>query len=118
MKTAADLIAEAKSRIPEVTADEVRERRARGDRFVLLDVREPNEWAMGRIPGAVHIPRGVMETTIESRVPREDEVVIYCASGNRSALAADVLQQMGYRKVSSMRGGIRGWSDMGGDVEA
>jgi rhodanese-related sulfurtransferase len=85
---------------------------------VLLDVREPNEWALGHIPGAMHIPRGVMESAIETRVPREHEVVIYCASGNRSALAADVLQQMGYEKVSSMSGGIRGWSDAGGDIEA
>ena len=84
----------------------------------LLDVREPNEWSMGHIPGALHIPRGVMESAIESRVPRDQEVVIYCASGNRSAMAADILQQMGYQKVSSMRGGIRGWADMGGDVEA
>ena len=118
MKTAADLIAEAKARIPEVTPAQVRERRARGDDFVLLDVREPNEWAMGRIPGAMHIPRGVMESAIETRVPRDREVVIYCASGNRSALAADVLQQMGYAQVSSMSGGIRGWADAGGDVEA
>ena len=118
MKSAADLIAEAKARIAEVTPDEVQARRARGDAFLLLDVREPNEWAMGHIPGATHIPRGVMESAIEQRVPRSDEVVIYCASGNRSALAADVLQQMGYEKVSSMRGGIRGWSDAGGDVEA
>jgi rhodanese-related sulfurtransferase len=118
MKTATDLIAEAKSRIAELTPGDVQERRARGDAFVLLDVREPNEWALGHIPGAMHIPRGVMESAIETRVPREQEVVIYCASGNRSALAADVLQQMGYEKVSSMSGGIRGWSDAGGDIEA
>ena len=116
MKTAADLINEAKGRITETTADEVRERLGRGEAFTLLDVREPNEWAMGHIAGAVHIPRGVMESAIEQRVPREQEVVIYCASGNRAALAADVLQQMGYQTVSSMRGGIRGWADAGGEV--
>jgi rhodanese-related sulfurtransferase len=116
MKTATDLINEAKARITEVGPDEVRARRAQGDAFTLLDVREPNEWALGHIEGAVHIPRGMMESAIEQRVPRDQEVVIYCASGNRSALAADVLQQMGYEKVSSMRGGIRGWGDAGGEV--
>ncbi|MGZ8456112.1 MAG: rhodanese-like domain-containing protein [Gemmatirosa sp.] len=118
MKTDAELIAEAKSRIPEVTPTEVRERRAKGDAFTLLDVREPNEWGLGHIAGAMHIPRGIMEGAIETRVPRDQEVVIYCASGNRSALAADVLQQMGYQKVSSMSGGIRGWVDGGGEVES
>ena len=117
MKTAAELFAEAKTRITEHTPDEVRARRERGEAFTLLDVREPNEWSMGHIPGAMHIPRGVMESAIETRIPREQEIVIYCASGNRSAMAADILQQMGYRKVSSMRGGIRGWADAGGDVE-
>lgn len=118
MKSAADLIADAKARIAEVSPDDVRAMRERGEAFTLLDVREPNEWGMGHIPGAVHIPRGVLESAIEPRVPREQRVVLYCASGNRSALAADVLQQMGYTDVSSMRGGIRGWADAGGDVQA
>lgn len=117
MKTAADLFAEAKTRIKEFSPSEVRARREQGDAFTLLDVREPNEWGMGHIAGAMHIPRGVMESAIETRIPREQEIVIYCASGNRSAMAADILQQMGYRKVSSMRGGIRAWADAGGDVE-
>lgn len=117
MKTAADLFAEAKTRIRELSPSEVRARRERGDAFTLLDVREPNEWSLGHIPGALHIPRGVMESSIETRVPRDQEVVVYCASGNRSAMAADILQQMGYETVSSMRGGIRGWADAGGEVE-
>jgi rhodanese-related sulfurtransferase len=117
MKTAADLIADAKSRIQELSPDEVRALRERGERFHLVDVREGNEWNLGRIPGATFIPRGVLESTIEPRIPRDEPVVLYCASGNRSALAADVLQQMGYADVRSMRGGIRGWADAGGDVE-
>ncbi len=115
-KTAADLIAEAKQRITEVTPEQVRELRARGDDHALVDVREPNEWSMGRIPGAMHLPRGVLESSIEPRVPRERRVILYCASGNRSALAADMLRQMGY-EVASMSGGIRGWADAGGDIE-
>ena len=117
MKTGADLIAEAKQRITEVTPQQVRERIKRGESFVLLDVREPNEWNLGRVPGAVHIPRGIMETSIEQRVPRTADVVIYCAGGNRSALAADTLKQMGYDKVSSMSGGFRDWVGTGGPVE-
>ena len=118
MKTAADLIADAKTRITEVSPEEVQALRTAGADFALLDVREPNEWAMGHVPGAALMPRGVLESSVEARVPRERRVVLYCASGNRSALAADVLQQMGYRDVRSMRGGIKGWADAGGDVEA
>ena len=117
MKTAADLVAEAKQRIREVTPDEVRAMRARGEDHVLLDVREPDEVAMGRVPGAMAIARGVLESAVEARVPRGRPVVVYCASGNRSALAADTLRQMGYAEVASMRGGIRGWSDAGGEIE-
>lgn len=117
MKSGMDLIAEAKQRIREVTPQQVNERLSRGEKFVLLDVREPNEWNLGRVPGAIHIPRGIMETSIEQRVPRDAEVVIYCASGNRSALAADTLQQMGYKDVSSLRGGFKDWAGTGGPVE-
>ena len=117
MKSGMDLINEAKQRIREVSPQDVRARKERGESFVLLDVREPNEWNLGRLPGAVHIPRGTMETAIEQRVPRDADVVIYCAGGNRSALAADTLQQMGYTKVTSMAGGFRDWVGSGGPVE-
>jgi rhodanese-related sulfurtransferase len=118
MKSAADLIAEAKQRVREVSPAEVRALRGSGADFVLLDVREPAEVAMGRVPGAVVIARGVLESAVETRVPRERPVVVYCASGNRSALAADTLQQMGYADVRSLRGGIRAWADAGGEIEA
>src|SRR5688500_7205050 len=117
MKTAAQLFAEAKQRITEVSPQDVRDAIARGDDLALIDVREPNEWNLGHLPGAAHIPRGVLESSIESRVPRERRVVLYCASGNRSALAAETLGQMGYRDVASMAGGFRGWAESGGDVE-
>src|SRR3712207_6097400 len=117
MKSGMDLINEAKRRITEVTPQQVRERKASGEPMVLLDVREPNEWNLGRVPGAVHIPRGTMETAIEARVPRDATVVIYCASGNRSALAADTLAQMGYGKVASLAGGFRAWAESGAPVE-
>src|SRR3712207_8090619 len=99
MKTGADLINEAKGRIREVSPSDVRAMQQRGEAPVLLDVREPNETALGRAKGAVVIPRGTLEGSVEARVPRDTPVVIYCASGNRSALAADTLQQIGRAHV-------------------
>ena len=115
-KSGMDLINEAKTRIREVTPREVKEMRAQGEDAVYLDVREPNEWNLGRLPGATHMPRGILETKVEAAVPRDRKVVIYCAGGNRSALAADTLQQMGYRDVVSMSGGFTAWAQSGGDV--
>ena len=116
-RTAADLLNDARSRIKEVSPKEVREMQTRGDNVVYLDVREPQEWNLGRLPRAIHIPRGQLESAIEARVPRDQKIVIYCASGNRSAFAADTLQQMGYGDVASMARGFRGWAEDGGDVE-
>jgi rhodanese-related sulfurtransferase len=116
-KTAADLIADAKSRISEVTPRQVMETQQTGGPVVLLDVRDPNEVALGMIPGALHLSRGRMETRVEALIPRDARVIVYCATGNRSAFAADTLQQMGYRDVASMAGGIEAWVGDGGDVE-
>lgn len=117
MKSGTDLINEAKSRIREVTVRDVTALPPGPGRPVLLDVREPNEWNLGRIPGAVHIPRGTLETKIEQMIPRDAKIIIYCAGGNRSALAADTLQQMGYTDVASMAGGWRDYVGAGGQVE-
>ena len=116
MKSGTDLINDAKSRIREVSAAEARTLHERGN-VTFLDVRDQPEVNLGRIPGAVHISRGMLESKVEAAVPRDAEVVIYCASGNRSALAADTMRQMGYEKVSSLAGGFRGWAESGGDVE-
>ncbi|MBX7118650.1 MAG: rhodanese-like domain-containing protein [Gemmatimonadaceae bacterium] len=117
IKTGADLIAEAKNRIRQVSIEEVRAQLGAPGAPVLLDVREPNETNLGRLPGAIVLPRGTMETKIEALVPRDAYLVIYCASGNRSALAADTLQQMGYHNVASMMDGFNGWAVSGGPVE-
>ena len=117
MKTAAEIFAEARQRVTQVSPEQVREMLQRGDDVAVIDVREPNEWNLGHIPGAVHIPRGVLESGIEPRVPRERKVVLYCASGNRSLLAGDTLHAMGYTNVSSLARGFRGWVEEGGDVE-
>ena len=115
-KTGGDLIAEAKAKIKQITADEARALHGSAG-VTFLDCREPNEFNLGRIPGAVFIPRGQLETTVEGRVDRGQRVVIYCASGNRSAFAAVTLAEMGYDDVVSLDSGFRGWAQQGGAVE-
>ncbi len=116
-KTGQDLIDEAKLQIDEVTPEQVRDMQARNERAVYLDVREPNEWNLGRLPQAIHLPRGNIESKVEGIIDRKQKVVIYCARGNRSALAALTMKQMGYEDVASMARGFLGWADIGGEVE-
>ena len=116
IKSGADLIAAAKAKIREVTPDQAMSDSSPG--LVFLDVRERNEWNLGHLPDAVHIPRGSMETKIEALIPRDKHVIIYCQSGNRSAFAAETLQEMGYEDVASMSQGIVGWVDAGGEVDS
>ena len=112
------IVEETKSRIAEVTIPEVKQKLARGDAFELVDVREDREWEAGRIKGARHLGRGVLERDVEKAIPDLDrEIVLYCGGGFRSALAADNLQRMGYRRVFSMAGGWRGWTTSGGETE-
>jgi molybdopterin/thiamine biosynthesis adenylyltransferase/rhodanese-related sulfurtransferase len=110
-----ELLAATKSEIREVdtaTADEQRRRPG----AVVLDVREPDEYQQGAIPGAVHIPRGTLEGSVESRLPdRSAPVIIHCASGVRSAFAAKTLAELGYTDVVSMTGGFNKWKDEGRD---
>ena len=117
MKSYQDLVGESKARVREVSALETQQLLRNRPAPVLIDCREPNECALGTIPGAVVIPRGVLEQNVEQVAGRDQKVIIYCASGNRSALAADVLQQMGYIDVASLEDGIRGWVDAGGEIE-
>ncbi|HTI65715.1 MAG TPA: rhodanese-like domain-containing protein [Gemmatimonadaceae bacterium] len=117
MKTGAQLMAEAKARITEVTPEQVLEMQQRGEPVTLLDVRDLHEVNAAKIPGTLHISRGNLETKIEAQVPREAHVIIYCATGNRSVFAADRLREMGYSNVASMSGGIRDWIAAGGEIE-
>jgi rhodanese-related sulfurtransferase len=117
MKSAAELFADAKTRVTEVGAADTIARLQSGAAIVLIDVREDREWNLGHAAGAVHMSRGTLESKIDTAVPRDAEIVLYCASGNRSALAAESLHAMGYTTVASMRGGFRGWVDANGDVE-
>ena len=117
MKTYQDLLADTKSRIKEISVqDAFALRHTTGD-VVFLDVRDPHEYNLGKIPGAVTISRGNLEKSVEAQVPREKSVVVYCANGNRSAFAADVLGVMGYQTVRSLREGFSGWVAEGGEVE-
>jgi len=106
------IVTDAKSRIRECTLADVQARRAAGDKFLLIDVREESEFAAGRIPGAIHLGKGVIERDIETKIPdTATPMVLYCGGGFRSALAADNLQKMGYTQVISMDGGMRAWRE-------
>jgi len=106
------IVEDAKKRVREVSIEETKARLDRGDKFVLVDVREESEYAKDHLLGAIHLGKGVIERDIEERVPElNTPIVLYCGGGYRSALAADNLQKMGYTNVLSMDGGIRGWRE-------
>lgn len=112
-----ELVEQAKREIREISPDEARQRIEAG--AVALDVREADEVAAGHLPGATHIPRGLLELRIGEHGTLADPgtpVVAYCRSGARSALAAKSLQEMGYRDVASLAGGILAWAQAGHDV--
>src|ERR1700710_859931 len=116
----AEVIRQIRSQVEEVDPSEVKSTLSNGNGVVLVDVRESDEWDAGHIPGAKHIPRGYLESRVEGVVgnDRDQRVVIYCASGQRSALAANTLKSLlGYENVASMNGGITLWKDRGYDVE-
>jgi sulfur-carrier protein adenylyltransferase/sulfurtransferase len=109
-----DFLDEARRAIPEVSVEAVAARRTHGDEVVLLDVREHEEVRTGFIEGAITIPRGFLEFRAAEYLPQTDtDIVVYCASGARSLLAAQVLRAMGYTRVASMAGGITRWKEAG-----
>jgi rhodanese-related sulfurtransferase len=112
------IVDDAKKRVRETNVDAVNARIDRGEKFLLIDVREESEFAKDHLPGAVHLGKGIIERDIEARVPElNTEMVLYCGGGFRSALAADNLQKMGYTNVISMDGGIRDWREKGYPLE-
>ena len=109
-----ELVNDAKTRIREMSVDQLREKQASGGAFALVDVREESEWAAGHAAGSVHLGKGIIERDIEAAVPdTSSEIVLYCGGGYRSALAADVLQKMGYTRVWSLAGGWRAYQEAG-----
>ncbi|MFW6157523.1 MAG: rhodanese-like domain-containing protein [Balneolaceae bacterium] len=112
------LVNDSKRRIEEITPREARDKQQKGEDFVLLDVREQDEWKESRIAGAGYLGKGVIERDIDETVDDVDkEIVLYCGGGYRSALAADNLQKMGYRNVKSLKGGFRSWLEAGLPIE-
>ena len=104
------LVNDAKARVKETNVEDVKRRMEAGEKFLLVDVREDNEWANGHVPKAVHLGRGIIERDIEAAVPdTSTKMILYCGGGFRSALVADNLQKMGYTNVESMDGGWKGW---------
>ena len=123
-KTAADMVAEAKAQIENLDADTVESELAKGE-VVLVDIRDGDELnATGRIPGSIHIPRGMLEFRADTSAPYHQEpldpskrVILHCASGGRSALAAATLKQMGYENVAHLDGGFKAWKEAGKPTE-
>ena len=120
------MLAEARKTVPEITAAQAKEDLENGQVDLILDVREPNEWDKGHIPGAVLAPRGMLEWYADPTSPyakpeltakRDGHIVVHCAAGGRSLLAAETLKKMGYSNVASMAGGFNDWSAQGFPVE-
>jgi adenylyltransferase/sulfurtransferase len=97
--------------MPSISVEELKEKRDRGDSFVLLDVREATEAAISDFPGAVKIPLGTLPRNYQ-RLKKEEELVVYCRSGARSGQAVQFLRQMGYTKAKNLAGGINRWAEV------
>lgn len=124
--TAQDLVAQARAVIEEIDSEHLRALQADG--VPVIDVREPEEFAAGRVPGAVNIPRGVLEFQVDGHPAlnfrtdphlshRREPVIMYCRTGGRSALAAEALRRLGFDRPLSLAGGYTQWLDTGGAVE-
>ncbi|MGI8627012.1 MAG: rhodanese-like domain-containing protein [Geodermatophilaceae bacterium] len=124
MKKASDLVAEAKSRIENLGVDDVAQEQADG--ALVVDIRDaPELEASGRIPGSVHVPRGMLEFRADPSSPYHQDgfdpdrrIILHCASGGRSALAAATMKDMGYTDVAHLDGGFKAWSEAGRPVES
>jgi len=125
MKTFQELVDAALQRVEELFPWDLEEETGNNPDLMLLDIREPYEYDAMHIQGALNVPRGILETSCEfdyeETVPelasaRERDIIVICRSGKRSALAADIMQQMGYKKVKSLKTGMRGWSDYEQDM--
>ena len=120
--TPADLVAAARRTVSEITPEDAKAALDRGDVDLIVDVREPGEWEAGHIPGALHAPRGMIEWYADPAYAnhkpelagaRDKTVILHCAAGGRSLLAAQTLQQLGFANVRSMSGGYKEWSEKG-----
>ena len=113
------IVDDAKTRLKEITVEEVKTDREGGVDHVLVDTREDSEWNAAHAAGSIHLGKGVIERDIEGAIPDTGKkIVLYCGGGYRSALAADTLQKMGYTNVFSLAGGWRAWNAADMPVEA
>jgi phage shock protein E len=113
-KSYEDLVSEAKGETEQTGAEEVHDALERGEKVTVVDVREPDEWEAGHVPGAKHLPRGFLECKAADELPDKDaRIVVHCALGGRGALAAKSLQEMGYTNVANMEGGVKAWLENG-----
>jgi len=116
--TAKQLVAAAKAVVPEVTVAQAKANIDKGVYKVILDVREPKEYRKGHIPGAINIPRGLLEFKITAKIPdKATPILVYCKTGGRGALSGQVLMKMGYKHVTNMDGGWLAWEKAGYPVE-
>lgn len=107
-----NLVDSVRPQIKETDVATVAQRLADGEKLLLIDVREDHEWQVSRIPNSIHLGRGIIERDIASIISdKNQEIILYCGGGFRSALSAYNLKQMGYQNVISMDGGIRGWKE-------
>ena len=120
MKRFTDLIAECLTVVEEIFPWDLAEKLEQAHDILLLDVREPEEYANLHIPGSINVPRGILETACEWDydethpelvTARDREIVVICRSGNRSVLAAHTMKRMGFKKLASLKTGVRGWND-------
>lgn len=117
-KSYEDLVSEARDETEGTSVEEVHGALDRGEDFIVVDVREPEEWAAGHVPGAKHIPRGFLEYRAADELPDKDaRIIVHCASGGRGALSAKSLKEMDYTNVANIEGGMNAWRGEGYEVE-
>lgn len=118
-KSYEEMVAEAREETEQVEIEKVREALDSGEEVTVLDVREPGEWREGHIPGAKHVPRGMLEYLAAEELPDKNaRIFVHCAVGGRGTLAARTLQEMGYTNVANMQGGTNAWREKGYELEA
>lgn len=117
-KSYEELVSEAKAETEQTDVEAVHDAMAVGEDVTVVDVREPDEYEAGHLPGAKPLPRGLLEYKASKELPdRDARIVVHCALGGRGALAAKSLKEMGYTNVANMEGGIKGWKENGYEVE-
>ena len=117
-KSYQDMVSEAKAETEQTNVESVHDAMEAGDDVVVVDVREPDEYEAGHLPGAKPLPRGLLEYKASEELPDKDaRIVVHCALGGRGSLAAKSLKEMGYTNVANMEGGLNAWREKGYEVE-